>query len=245
MTGRLAGKVCIVTAAGAGIGRASALAFAAEGAKVIAADVDAEALSTLAQEAPHITPLRLDLRERSAFKDLSALSSDVLFNVGGHVHSGSVLDATEEEWAQAWDLNVMAMARAIRAVLPGMLARGGGAIINMASVASSIRGVPNRAIYSTTKAAVIGLTKAVAADFVARGIRCNAIAPGTVDTPSLHQRLQASGDYSAAHAAFVARQPMGRLGKAAEVAALAVHLASDESAFTTGAVHVIDGGWTM
>lgn len=245
MTGRLAGKVCIVTAAGAGIGRASALAFAAEGANVIAADIDAEALAELAQEAAQITPLRLDLTDPLAVAQLADLSGDVLFNVAGFVHSGTILDATPDEWAFALDLNVMAMVRAIRAVLPGMLARGRGTIINMASVASSIRGVPNRAVYSTSKAAVIGLTKAVAADFVGRGIRCNAIAPGTVDTPSLHQRLEASGDYTAAHAAFVARQPMGRLGQAAEVAALAVYLASDESAFTTGAVHVIDGGWTM
>jgi 2-keto-3-deoxy-L-fuconate dehydrogenase len=245
MTRRLASKTCIVTAAGAGIGRASALAFAAEGAKVIAADIDAQALSTLAQEAAQITPLRLDLKDPLAAAQLADCSADVLFNVAGFVHSGTILDATEDEWAFALDLNLMAMARAIRAVLPGMLARGRGTIINMASVASNIRGVPNRAVYSTTKAAVIGLTKAVAADFVGRGIRCNAIAPGTVDTPSLHQRLEASGDYAAAHAAFVARQPMGRLGQAAEVAALATYLASEESAFTTGAVHVIDGGWTM
>lgn len=243
--GRLTGKTCIVTAAAAGIGRASALAFAAEGARVLAADINAATLDTLAESTTQITPLQLDLRDRTQVAKLADAKADVLFNVGGFVHAGTILDASDDDWAYAFDLNVMAMAMAIRAVLPGMVERGGGAIINMASVASSIRGVPNRAVYATTKAAVIGLTKSVAADFVGHGVRCNAIAPGTVDTPSLHQRLSDTGDYNAAHAAFVARQPMGRFGRAEEVAALAVHLASDESAFTTGAVHVIDGGWTM
>lgn len=242
---RLSGKTCVLTAAGAGIGRASALAFAAEGARVIATDINPEALASLKAEAPGIETALLDVRSDAAVAGFDWASADVLFNCAGFVHGGTILDNASEDWAFAWDLNVVAMARTIRAVLPGMLARGRGSILNMASVASSVRGVANRCLYSTTKAAVIGLTKSVAADFVAKGVRCNAIAPGTVDTPSLQDRMKAGGDYDAARAAFIARQPMGRLGTAEEVAALAVYLASDESGFTTGAVHVIDGGWTM
>lgn len=242
---RLKDKTCLITAAGAGIGRASALAFAAEGARVIATDINPEALASLKAQAPAMETALLDVRSDAAEAALDWAGVDVLFNCAGFVHGGTVLDNSAEDWAFAFDLNVMAMARTIRAALPGMLARGRGSIINMASVASSVRGVANRCLYSTTKAAVIGLTKSVAADFVAQGVRCNAIAPGTVDTPSLQDRMRASGDYEASRAAFIARQPMGRLGAAEEIAALALYLASDESGFTTGAVHVIDGGWTM
>jgi 2-keto-3-deoxy-L-fuconate dehydrogenase len=245
MTDRLAGKTCLITAAGAGIGRATALACARAGAKVIALDIDQSALDALQDELQGIGTKHLDVRDDAAVKKLRAYNADVLFNIAGYVHSGSVLDCTAEDWAFAQDLNVTSMIRTIQAVLPGMLDRQSGSIINMASVASSIRGVQNRFIYSTTKAAVIGLTKSVAADFVAHGIRCNAIAPGTIDTPSLQARLAETGDYDAAYASFKARQPMGRLGLADEIAALGVYLASDESAFTTGTVHVIDGGWTM
>lgn len=249
---RLKGKHALVTAAAQGIGRATALAFAREGARVLAADINEDALRALQAEAPDIEVRRLDVTNAGA---VSALTNeyahnpyDVLFNCAGVVHAGSVLDCSEDDWNFAWQLNVTAMYRLVRTVLPGMLERGGGSIINMSSVASSIKGVPNRFAYSTTKAAVIGLTKSVAADFVGKGIRCNAICPGTVESPSLRQRIdaqaRAQGDSAdAVHAAFVARQPMGRLGTPEEIAALAVYLASDESAFTTGAIHVIDGGW--
>ncbi len=252
---RLRGKRALVTAAGQGIGRATALAFIREGAQVIAADINQDALNALAAEAgPALTPLWLDVTDIEAIAAFAAKHADatsaldVLCNGAGFVHSGSILDASDDEWNFAWRLNVDAMFHLIRALLPGMLARGSGSIINVASVASSIKGVPNRFIYGTTKAAVIGLTKAVAADFVGRGIRCNAICPGTVESPSLQQRIaeqaQAQGATTGAvHAAFVARQPMGRLGTPEEIAALAVYLASDESAFTTGTTHVIDGGW--
>jgi 2-keto-3-deoxy-L-fuconate dehydrogenase len=244
MTGRLTGKRCLITAAGAGIGRASALAFAHEGASVLATDLDADALATLGE---CIATAQLDVTSGSAIASLIAAQDgfDVLFNCAGWVPSGSILDCTPGDWQRACDINVTSMYRMTRAVLPGMLARGGGSIVNMASAASSIHGVPNRFAYATTKAAVIGLTKSVAADFVADNIRVNAICPGTIDTPSLAQRIAANQDAAAARAAFIARQPMGRLGRAEEVAALAVYLASDESSFTTGAVHVIDGGWTM
>jgi 2-keto-3-deoxy-L-fuconate dehydrogenase len=169
---------------------------------------------------------------------------DILFNCAGIVPNGSVLDCSPDDWAMTFDLNVTSMYRTIRAVLPGMLNKGGGSIINMASVASSVKGVPNRCAYGASKAAVVGLTKSVAADFVTKGVRCNAICPGTVETPSLHERLRATGDYESAFAAFVARQPMGRFGRTVEIAALALYLASDESGFTTGQVHVIDGGWS-
>lgn len=242
MKPRLAGKTAIVTAAARGIGRATVERFLAEGASVHALDLDRDGLTKL----PGCTAHQVDLTDADAIAGLreSIGPADILFNCAGYVHSGSILECDEEDWDYSTNLNVTAMYRMIRAFLPGMLEKGGGSIINMASVAGSIRGVTNRFVYGTTKAAVIGLTKAVAADFVGRGIRCNAICPGTVDTPSLHARLRDTGDYEAALKAFQARQPMGRLGKAEEIAALAAYLASDEAAFTTGTCHVIDGGWT-
>lgn len=243
MTGRLEGKRALLTAAGQGIGRATALAMAAEGAEVYATDINDEALANL--EAPGLTTFRLDVRDAASVAEgAERARPDILFNCAGFVHHGTVLDATDEEWDFAFDLNVKSMFRTIQAVLPGMLERGGGAIVNMSSAASSIMGAPNRFVYGTTKAAVIGLTKAVAKDFITKGIRCNAICPGTVESPSLEDRIRAQGDYDAARAAFVARQPMGRIGKPEEIAALAVYLASDESAFITGQAMVIDGGWS-
>ncbi|MCI4569120.1 SDR family oxidoreductase [Lysobacter sp. CFH 32150] len=243
---RLQGKRALVTAAGAGIGRAVAEAFAREGAEVIAADLDAAALASLTG----MQTLQLDVTDADAIHALPAQlgTLDVLFNGAGYVHDGSILDCDENAWRFSFDLNVTAMYRLIRAFLPGMLERGGGSIINTASVASSIKGVPNRFAYGASKAAVIGMTKAIAADFVARGIRCNAICPGTVDSPSLRQRMATMAaargtTFDEAHASFIARQPSGRLGKPEEIAALAVYLASDESTFTTGTTHVIDGGW--
>lgn len=241
MSARLRGKTALVTAAGQGIGRAIAAAFAAEGAHVIATDLDAGKLDGLGAA----ERLALDVRDPAAILALSdhVGAVDVLVNAAGFVHHGTVLDCDDDAWAFSLDLNVTAMVRTIRAFLPAMLERGGGSIINVASVASSVKGVPNRFAYGASKAAVIGLTKSVAADFVTRGVRCNAICPGTVDSPSLRQRLRDTGDYDRARADFIARQPMGRLGHPEEVAALAVYLAADESAFTTGGVHVIDGGW--
>jgi len=243
---RLAGKTALVTAAGAGIGRASAVAFAAEGAVVLATDVDEKALAALAREDPRIETARLDVRDANAVSELAKTTGpiDVLFNCAGHVHHGTILECSEADWDFAFDLNVKSMYRTIRAVLPGMLARKKGSIVNMSSVASSVKGAPNRFVYGTTKAAVVGLTKSVAADFVGKGIRCNAVCAGTVDTPSLRGRIAAQGDPEVARAAFVARQPIGRLGTAEEIAALVVYLASDESSYTTGAIHVIDGGWS-
>ena len=240
---RLAGKTAIVTAAGSGIGRASAEGFARAGARVIAADIDAVALKSLAGCESHV----LDVRDSQAIAEFAQRvgAVNVLFNCAGMVPGGTVLSVELEQWRAAFDLNVHAMFHMIRAFLPGMIAARGGSIINMSSVAGSITGVPDRCAYGTTKAAVIGLTKSVAADFVAQGIRCNAICPGTVDTPSLQSRLHAYGDYAKTRAEFEARQPIGRLGKPEEIAALALHLASDESGFTTGQIHVIDGGWMI
>jgi len=245
MTARLAGKTALVTAAGQGIGRATALAFADEGATVWATDVNQAALKTLSDERKDIHIRELDVRESSSVDQIASelRSLDILFNCAGFVHQGSILDCAEKDWDFSFDLNVKSMYRTCRAFLPGMLQAGKGNIINMSSVASSIRGVPNRFAYGSTKAAVIGLTKAIAADFVRQGIRCNAICPGTVHSPSLEQRMAAQGDAEKAYTDFVARQPMGRLGKTEEVAALAIYLASDESAFTTGQIHIIDGGW--
>lgn len=246
MTGRLAGKTAFVTAAGQGIGRATAEAFAREGARVIATDRDETLLATL----QGVTTRRLDVLDAAAIAATAQAVGpvDVLFNGAGIVHAGTVLDCSEEDWALAFDLNVRSMYRTIKAFLPGMLARGGGAIVNVASAAGSTKGVPNRFVYGTTKAAVVGLTKSVAADFVTRGIRCNAICPGTIESPSLFQRMEdlgaKVGGVDEARRLFLARQPSGRLGTAHEVAMLAVYLASDESSFTTGAAIVIDGGWS-
>ena len=246
MTDRLAGKRAVITAAAHGIGRASAIAFARVGARVVANDIDEAGLATLAKEEPRIVTARLDVRDDGAVARLAAAEPaiDVLFNCAGYVHGGTVLDCTDADWDLAFDLNVRSMFRTIRAWLPGMLERGKGSIVNMASAASSVKGAPNRFVYGTTKAAVIGLTKSIAADYVGRGIRCNAICPATVDTPSLRQRIASAGDPDAAHRAFLARQPMGRFATAEEIAALVLYLASDESGFTTGIAHVIDGGWT-
>jgi len=241
---RLQGKACLVTGAGQGIGRATAIAMFQEGGHVIATDINADALAELAGQG--LETAILDVRDAAAITTLRDRVGgvDVLFNCAGFVDHGTILDCDEARWAFSVDLNVTAMYRMTRAFLPGMVANGAGSIINMASVASSVIAAPNRFVYATTKAAVIGMTKAVAADFVTEGVRANAICPGTVDSPSLHERMRAQGDYETARAAFIARQPMGRLGRAEEIAALAVYLGSDESAFTTGTVHVIDGGWS-
>jgi 2-keto-3-deoxy-L-fuconate dehydrogenase len=243
MTETLAGKTAIVTAAGQGIGRASALALAKAGANVIATDIAADKVADLT--ADRISVERLDVLNAEAISTFAAkhgANADILFNCAGVVHAGTILECSEADWSFAFDLNVTAMYRMIRAFLPGMVGRGSGAIINMSSVASSVKGVPNRFAYSASKAAVIGLTKSVAADFVAKGVRCNAICPGTVESPSLHDRLRATGDFEAARAAFVARQPMGRIGQPEEIGELVVYLAG--ATFTTGQIHVIDGGWS-
>ena len=246
MNARLAGKTALVTAAGQGIGRASALAMAAEGAKVLATDINPALFSELDEaQIPSLETFVLDVRDDVSVREGTGRRDiDVLFNCAGFVHHGKVLDCTDDEWDFAFDLNVRSAFRMIRAVLPGMLDRGSGSIINMSSAVSSIIGAPDRFIYGTTKAAVIGLTKSVAKDYVTSGVRCNAICPGTVDSPSLHERVAARGDYATAMQAFVDRQPMGRIGTADEIAALVVYLASDESAFVTGQTHTIDGGWS-
>jgi len=250
MTQRLTGKTALVTAAGQGIGRATALAFVREGAHVIATDVNAAALESLKAECGCVTDV-LDVTNPDAIHAAHAKHGeiDVLFNAAGFVHAGTVLDCTEAEWDFAFTLNVRSQFRMIQTFLPGMLKKGKGSIINVASVAGSIKGAPNRFVYGTTKAAIIGLTKAVAADYITTGVRCNAICPGTVESPSLRDRIsaqaQASGQtMTQVEAAFVARQPMGRLGRVDEIASLAVYLASDESSFTTGTSQVIDGGWS-
>jgi len=241
--GRLTGKRALVTAAGQGIGRASALAMAREGCAVLATDVNPAALAELADAGLEVRVL--DVRDPASIAGAVAAAGplDVLFNCAGFVASGTILECDEDQWAFSLDLNLTAMYRMCRAFLPGMIANGGGSIINMASVASSVIAAPNRFVYGTTKAGVIGLTKAIAADFVTKGIRANAICPGTVESPSLDARLRASGDYEAARAAFIARQPIGRIGKPEEIAALVVYLGSDESGYTSGVAHVIDGGW--
>jgi 2-keto-3-deoxy-L-fuconate dehydrogenase len=243
---RLQGKTALVTAAGQGIGRASALALAAEGAQVWATDVNPSLLASY-EGVQGVRTVELDVLDKSAIERVVAAmpAVDVLFNCAGFVHSGTAMQATDEEWNFALNLNVRSQFWAIQAALPKMLSAGRGSIVNMASVCSSIKGLPNRFIYGTTKAAVIGLTKSVAADFVADGIRCNAICPGTVDTPSLQDRINAYGDPEAARRNFVARQPMGRLAQAHEIAPLVVYLASDESLFVTGQAYAIDGGITV
>ncbi|MEE9445722.1 MAG: SDR family oxidoreductase [Cocleimonas sp.] len=242
----LLGKKILITAAGQGIGRASVELFVAHGAEVFACDIHKESLAEL-KEIEGVTALLMDVTDAALVeKTLAEIGTlDVLFNCAGFVASGSILESSESEWDFSFDLNVKAMYRLARLVLPGMLENGGGSIINMSSVASSIKGVPNRFAYCASKAAVIGMTKSIAADFITQGIRCNAICPGTVDSPSLHDRLRATGDYEKAMEAFVARQPMGRIGTSDEIAALALYLASDISAFTTGQTHVIDGGWSV
>jgi 2-keto-3-deoxy-L-fuconate dehydrogenase len=245
----LTGKTAFVTAAGQGIGRATALAFAAAGATVIATDVDAGKLAGLESDA--IRTMALDVLDPAAIARIAQDTGpiDVLFNCAGVVHQGTLLEATEADWSFAFDLNCRSMFRTMQAFLPGMLERGRGAIVNMASVASSLKGVPNRFIYSASKAAVIGMTRSVATDYVTKGIRANCLCPGTVETPSLDERIAANaaaaGSIDAARAAFVARQPMGRLGTPQEIAALAVYLSSDDAQFITGQAIVIDGGLTL
>ncbi|WP_395704249.1 SDR family oxidoreductase [Aquabacterium sp.] len=254
MSSRLAGKTAFLTAAGQGIGRAVALAFVREGAQVLATDINAAVLESLKAECGCRVQV-LDVTNATAVAEAAASAGpvDVLFNGAGFVHAGTVLDCSEAEWDFAFNLNVRSQFRTIKALLPGMLERAAqgrqASIINMASVAGSIKGAPNRFVYGSTKAAVIGLTKAVAADFITRGVRCNAICPGTVESPSLRERISAQAASSGqtlaqVEAAFIARQPMGRIGRVEEIAALAVYLASDESSFTTGTAQVIDGGWS-
>ncbi|WP_337267302.1 SDR family oxidoreductase [Oryzifoliimicrobium ureilyticus] len=238
----LAGKKVFITAAGQGIGRASAERFIALGANVIATDINEAALSSLSGAQTHV----LDVLDSKAVADLAAKIGpvDVLFNCAGFVHAGTILECEEKDWDFSFNLNAKAMYTTCRLFLPGMLEKKKGSIVNMASVASSVKGVPNRFAYSASKAAVIGLTKAIAADFVSKGIRANAICPGTVDSPSLHERLRATGDYEKAMKDFIARQPMGRIATPEEIAALVTYLAGDEAGFTTGQIHVVDGGWT-
>ncbi|GGF50624.1 2-keto-3-deoxy-L-fuconate dehydrogenase [Mameliella alba] len=242
---RLKGKTCVVTAAGQGIGRATAERLAAEGGRVIATDINEAALAEL-NAIDGIEARRLDVLDAGAITAFAAEvgTADVLFNCAGIVHNGTILESTEDEWDFAFDLNAKAQYRMIRAFLPAMLEQKSGSIINMSSVAGPVTGPVNRFVYSASKAAVAGMTLAIANDYVTQGIRCNAIAPGTVDSPSLHDRLRATGDYDAALKTFIGRQPMGRIGKPEEIAALVAYLAADESGFTTGQVHVIDGGWT-
>ena len=246
LTDRLLGKAVLVSAAARGIGKAIALGFAAEGASVMATDLDSEELSVL-NGVDGITTRVLDVTNATAVNQLAVAVGrvDVLCNIAGFVHHGSILDLEEEDWDFSFDLNVKSMYRTIRAFLPAMLEGGGGSIINMSSVASSLRGLPYRCVYGASKAAVIGLTKSVAADYIADGIRCNCICPGTVESPSLEARIAAFDDPELARRNFIARQPMGRLGTAEEIAAIAVYLASDESAYATGTAVVVDGGVTL
>ena len=246
MAGRLAGKVAFITAAGQGIGRAAALAFAREGAKVWATDLNAKTVAEL-QGRDGIEARALDVTDAGAVARLAAEvgAVDVLFNCAGYVHQGTILECSEKDWDFSFDLNVKSMYLVTRAFLPAMLAKGGGSIINMSSIASSVRGLPRRFAYGATKAAVIGLTKSIAADYVKQGIRCNCIGPGTVDTPSLHERIAAFADPVQARKDFVARQPMGRLGTVDDITGILVFLASDESQFATGNMYSIDGGMTI
>ncbi len=238
---RLQGKRAFITAAGQGIGRAIAEAYAREGAEITATDLKPDLMEGLSG-----TTFALDVTDKAALTQaIETAAPDILVNCAGFVHAGPLLDATDEEFDFAMNLNLKSQFHAMQAVLPGMISRGGGAIINIASVASSIVAAPNRCVYATSKAAVIGLTKSVALDYVTKGVRVNCICPGTVDSPSLHDRLRAMGDYEEARRAFEARQPMGRIGTAEEIALLAIYLGSDESAFTTGHAHVIDGGWSL
>lgn len=244
---RLKGKTIFTTAAGAGIGRACTLAMAREGAMVYATDIDAAALQSLNTESDNIEAFAMDAMDADAITAAVARvgAPDVLLNCTGFVHHGTLLDAGDDDFDFSFNLNVKAHFRTARAFLPGMIDNGGGSIVNMASVVSSIKGAVDRCVYGATKGAVIGLTKSIATDFIGRGIRCNAVCPGSVDTPSLRDRMRARGDYEAARAAFIARAPMGRMATAEEVADLVVYLASDESAFVTGQTHIIDGGWSL
>jgi 2-keto-3-deoxy-L-fuconate dehydrogenase len=243
----LAGKTALITAAGQGIGRASAAALAGHGATVIATDINREAVAGLAATSDRLSGESLDVLDAAAVRDLVErnASVDVLVNCAGWVHDGSILDCSDQDWDRSFDLNAKAMFRLTKAVLPGMLARKSGSIINIASVVSSLKGAPRRFAYGASKAAIVGMTKSVAADFVQDGIRCNAICPGTIDSPSLKDRLAATGNYDEAYSAFTARQPMGRLGTPEEIAAMVCYLASDLSAFTTGQTFAIDGGWSI
>ncbi|TIX91516.1 SDR family oxidoreductase [Rhizobium sp. P44RR-XXIV] len=238
----LEGKKVVITAAGQGIGRASAERFISLGAHVYATDINEQTLATLDGATKHVLNVLDGAAVKTYAEELGPI--DVLFNCAGFVHSGTILDCEEKDWDFSFNLNAKAMYTTCRAFLPGMLEKGKGSIVNMSSVASSVKGVPNRFAYGASKAAVIGLTKAIAADFVAKGIRANAICPGTVDSPSLHERLKATGDYDKAMKDFIARQPMGRIATAEEIAALVTYLAGDEAGFTTGQIHVVDGGWT-
>lgn len=244
---RLKDKTVFTTAAGAGIGRAASLAMAREGARVFATDIDQQSLEALSEESHNIDAFVMDALDADAISGAVERvgAPDVLLNCTGFVHHGTILDATDADFDYSFDLNIKAQFRVARAFLPGMIDNGGGSIVNMASVASSIKGTVNRGLYSATKGAVIGMTKSIAADFISAGIRCNAICPGSVDTPSLRDRMRAQGDYEAARKAFIARAPMGRMATAEEVADLVVYLASDESAFVTGQTHIIDGGWSL
>jgi len=251
MAGRLKGKKTLITAAGQGIGRSTVLAFAREGAKVLATDIDPESLASLKKEFPEIATnietCVLDVNNLEAIQQLAKEtgSIDVLFNCAGFVHHGTVLDCEESDWDISFDLNVRSMYRMVKAFLPAMLDAGGGSIVNMSSVASSVKGLPNRFVYGASKAAVVGLTKSIAADFITQNIRCNAICPGTVESPSLQARIKAQGgNYEDVLGAFIARQPIGRIGTPDEIAALALYLASDESSYTTGVAWSIDGGMT-
>lgn len=247
MAGQLEGRIAVVTAAAQGIGKASAERLAREGARVIATDINIDALKALAGCEARLLDVTNDEAVRQFATEIGDI--DILFNCAGFVHSGTILECDAKDWAFSFDLNVTSMYRTIRAFLPGMLSKGGGSIINMASAASSVKGVPNRFAYGASKAAVIGLSKSVAADYVKQGVRCNAICPGTIESPSLHQRMEAQAKASGqsiteVQNAFVARQPVGRVGRADEIAALVAYLASDDAAFTTGTIHIIDGGWS-